>query len=271
MTGAPTAYNGSGPPDPFLRRMTQTITDFIEFPPREAILSKLREADDSSEEIEELYGVIADRLAARTYERSASAFILIELVYDFEETHEGEWSYVLPRAIMSLTGDRDLALTALSAFNEIKDAIGPSEAEVSELVPEPEEEADVPTEPSEDAPEERAGDRASVERETRELFGEDAAEPEPAEPPPREADAPSESDLLMAQLQNAQKALSDMGLGTRVSIDLAMRRSTKDRVSRTLQDISALRTALRRFEELLSRAELQVLESAGLLWGDEEE
>jgi len=45
-----------------------------------------------------------------------------------------------------------------------------------------------------------------------------------------------------------------------------MRRPSRDRVSRTLQDIASLRGALRRFEELLSQAELQVLEAAGVLW-----
>ena len=71
---------------------------------------------------------------------------------------------------------------------------------------------------------------------------------------------------MMQRLQIAQKALADLGLSTRVSIDLAMRRPSRDRVSRTLQDIASLRGALRRFEELLSQAELQVLEAAGVLW-----
>ena len=70
----------------------------------------------------------------------------------------------------------------------------------------------------------------------------------------------------MQKLQTAQKAVADLGLSTRVSIDLTTRRPTPDRVSRTLQDIASLRGALRRFEELLSRAELQVLEAAGVLW-----
>ena len=70
----------------------------------------------------------------------------------------------------------------------------------------------------------------------------------------------------MNKLQLAQKALVDLGLTTRVSIDLAMRRPSRDRVNRTLQDITALRAAMRRFEELLSQAELQVLEAAGVLW-----
>lgn len=75
-------------------------------------------------------------------------------------------------------------------------------------------------------------------------------------------------DLMMSKLQTAQKALSDLGLSTRVSIDLASRRPTRERVSRTLQDVASLRGALRRFEELLSAAELQVLEAAGVLWDD---
>ncbi|MDX1631418.1 MAG: hypothetical protein R3234_06135 [Thermoanaerobaculia bacterium] len=246
--------------------MSQTVTDFIEFPPRDTIVSSLRKMEDSSAELEDLYETIGDRLGDRTYERSASAFILIELVYDFEEGHEGEWSYILPQAIMTLTEDRDLALTALSAFNEIKDAIGPAEVE------EPAEaEPSVEPEGTEGEPVEE--ELTEAELETRELFDDEDEEDGVPETPPedeasstREIRVPSEADLLMSQLQNAQKALSDMGLGTRVSIDLATRRSTKERVSRTLQDISALRTALRRFEELLSRAELMVLESAGLLW-----
>jgi len=71
---------------------------------------------------------------------------------------------------------------------------------------------------------------------------------------------------MMHKLQLAQKALVDLGLATRVSIDLSMRRPSRDRVNRTLQDITALRSAMRRFEELLSQAELQVLEAAGVLW-----
>ncbi len=73
----------------------------------------------------------------------------------------------------------------------------------------------------------------------------------------------------MRKMQNAQKTLSDLGLATRVSIDLTMRRPTRDRVSRTLQEVSSLRSALRRFEELLSEAELQVLEAAGVLWASD--
>jgi hypothetical protein len=206
---------------------SEPISDFIDFPTKEVIVERLRSVDESPR-LDPLYETIGERLASRTYERSASAFILIEMLYDFEETSGGDMSYLLPRSVFSLTGDRDLALSALGAFNEIKDAI--------KLQPAPQSEK------------KKAAPAAVA-----------AVEP----PAPAE---PTEMDLMMHKLQTAQKAVADLGLSTRVSIDLAARRPSKDRVSRTLQDIASLRGALRRFEELLSQAELQVLEAAGVLW-----
>ena len=207
---------------------SEPISDFIDFPSKEVIVERLRSVDESPR-LDPLYETIGERLASRTYERSASAFILIEMLYDFEETAGGDMSYLLPRSVFSLTGDRDLALSALGAFNEIKDAI---KLQAAPPVEKP------------------------------------AAPPPvaPAPAPPPVPAAPTEMDLMMTKLQTAQKAVADLGLSTRVSIDLATRRPTPDRVSRTLQDIASLRGALRRFEELLSQAELQVLEAAGVLW-----
>ena len=208
---------------------SEPISDFIDFPSKEVIVERLRTVDESPR-LDPLYEIIGARLASRTYERSASAFILIEMLYDFEETAGGDMSYLLPRSVFTLTGDRDLALSALGAFNEIKDAIKLQAAPAAEKA------ASAPI-----------------------------AVPPPPTPPPAPA-APTEMDLMMQKLQTAQKAVADLGLSTRVSIDLTTRRPTPDRVSRTLQDIASLRGALRRFEELLSRAELQVLEAAGVLW-----
>ncbi|HET9766823.1 MAG TPA: hypothetical protein VFS60_08245 [Thermoanaerobaculia bacterium] len=203
------------------------ISDFIDFPAKEVIVERLLAVDESPRLVR-LYETIGDRLAAKTYERSASAFILIEMLYDFEEVVGSDMSYLLPRSIYTLTGDRDLALSALGAFNEIKDAI---------VLQAP------PVEPPRAAP-----------------------PPLPAAPMAATAPKPTNTDPMMHKLQLAQKALVDLGLATRVSIDLSMRRPSRDRVNRTLQDITALRSAMRRFEELLSQAELQVLEAAGVLW-----
>lgn len=204
------------------------ISDFIDFPAKEEIVERLLAVDESPRLVR-LYETIGERLAAKTYERSASAFILIEMLYDFEEVVGSDMSYLLPRSVYTLTGDRDLALSALGAFNEIKDAIV-----LQAPQPEPPRAAPPPL---------------------------PAAAPVAAAPP-----QPTETDVMMHKLQLAQKALVDLGLATRVSIDLSMRRPSRDRVNRTLQDITALRSAMRRFEELLSQAELQVLEAAGVLW-----
>jgi hypothetical protein len=207
------------------------VSDFIDFPAKEVIVERLRAVDESPR-LTGLYETIGDRLATKTYERSASAFILIEMLYDFEEVVGGDMSYLLPRSIYTLTGDRDLALSALGAFNEIKDAIVlQAPAETPAVVPPP--------------------------------------LPAPASTPKAPAAVPKakrDTDLMMHKLQFAQKALSDLGLSTRVAIDMSMRQPSRDRVNRTLQDIAALRAAMRRFEELLSQAELQVLEAAGVLW-----
>ena len=98
------------------------VNDFIDFPSKDEIVALLRTMDESPRLLP-LYENIGDRLAARTYESSASAFILIEMLYEYEESAGDDMSYLLPRSVLTLTGDRDLALSALGAFNEIKDAI----------------------------------------------------------------------------------------------------------------------------------------------------
>jgi hypothetical protein len=212
------------------------VSDFIDFPSKEEIVARLR-AMDESPRLMPLYEIIGERLAARTYESSASAFILIEMLYDYEESAGDDMSYLLPRSVLVLTGDRELALSALGAYNEIKDALRLQTAAASQTAP-----PAVPV-PAVEPP----------------------VPPRPASPQVKE---PSDMDLMMHKLQTAQKALADLGLTTRVSIDLASRRPTRERVSRTLQDVASLRGALRRFEELLSEAELRVLEAAGVLWDE---
>ena len=221
-----------GPPD-----APDAVSDFIDFPSKDEIVARLRSVDESPH-LQGLYETIGERLAARTYESSASAFIIIEMLYEFEESAGSDMSYLLPRSVLTLTGDRDLALSALGAFNEIKEALRAQAAAV-------------PERPTTAPPPIAAG-----------------AGPRSSSP---RAEEPTEMDLMMNKLQAAQKALFDLGLSTRVSIDLTTRRPTRERVSRTLQDVASLRGALRRFEELLSEAELRVLEAAGVLWDDPED
>ena len=51
-------------------------TEFLIFPEKDSILQSLRSAGGASRERENLYELIAERLAGRTYERTAFAFIL---------------------------------------------------------------------------------------------------------------------------------------------------------------------------------------------------
>lgn len=75
----------------------------------------------------------------------------------------------------------------------------------------------------------------------------------------------SEEEELMLDLQRAQKRVTDLGLSTRVSIELALTRPSREGVGGTLREISTLRSALRRFEELLLESEERILEAIGVL------
>lgn len=79
---------------------------------------------------------------------------------------------------------------------------------------------------------------------------------------------PSAEELLMLDLMKAQKGVTDAGLSTRVSIELALSRSGRQGVGNTLREIGELRSRLRRFEELLRDAEDRILESIGVLEQD---
>lgn len=208
-----------------------TSTLFVDFPRSKEILEKLR-AIEASEELEPLFVVISERLASRTYEASAFVFILIELIYEFEDTASSDLGYLLPKIILSLTGNTGLALTAVDAFTEIKDSFLDGSGD----------EADATSRRSRDAPPATG----------------DSLRAEPAPIPP-------EDEQRMTGLQVAQKRITDLGLMTRVSIEIAVRRPDRENVSRTLREIAHLRSALRTFEEHLIRSEQEVLRAAGIL------
>jgi hypothetical protein len=207
-----------------------TQTEFLDFPPGDEIRSLLRGVDDAAEDLEPLREAIANRLGDRTYERSAAAFLLIETIYDFEDKAQRELSYLLPRCVYVLTGDRDLALSALSAYNEIKDAFRQQGPVVME-----DPEAELFLEEDEDC---------------------DDTVPIPTVENP---DMVRRADELLSELQGAQKSLIDSGLSARVSLDLTARRPTPERRVRTQEDLDRLRLALRHFESLIEGAELEVL------------
>lgn len=241
---------------------TGQITDprksaiFLTFPPRAEVLAKLRGIEGYEPDLDPLVAAVTDRLAGGSYEASAFVFILIELVYDFEVSTFQNLAFLLPRTVQALTGDPFLAGYAHDAYREIKESI---EGVIDET----------PTQKVATAADGNGRVVAAP------APGPPPARVEPAVPPPRPqpaapaVEAPVDPavaaarDELMAELQSAQKRLNDLGLGTRLSIETALARPSGANVSRTLKEVLVLRGHLRRFEELLSRAEEQILDAAG--------
>lgn len=210
-----------------------TPSNFIAFPEKGEILQKLRSIEGYRPAIEPLCEQISERLALKAYDRSAFVFILIEMVYEIEEETGEDFDVLLPRAVLALSGDIHLAATASDAFQEIKEAIQPSEkADASRGDAESEDVPELPSTPDLLTP------RASV----------------------------NEVQLvLMTDLQFVGKRLSDLGLSARMLIEMALSHPSHDNVRWSLQEISSLRAELRCFEELLSESEERILESAGVL------
>jgi hypothetical protein len=200
-------------------------SSFIEFQDRPEILRRLRTIDIHTPEFDPLFEPIAERLNSRAYDRSAFVFILIELIYDFEGL-VNDFGDLLGRLVFALTGDLDLVGESLEAFEEICQTIDPS------FVP-------------------------AVKSTQRSLF---AARPfDPSE------EARDDRERLMVELQRAQKRIADFGLKTRLSIESALVRPTRENVGLTLREISDLRASLLHFESLLRGSEERILEAIGLL------
>ncbi len=96
------------------------MSDYISFPSADEIVSRLRPSANGEPVREDLCRMIAERLASRTYESAAFAFILMEVIHELEARQGQDLTELLPRCILALTGDRDLARSAVQSFEEIK-------------------------------------------------------------------------------------------------------------------------------------------------------
>ncbi|MEM6796740.1 MAG: hypothetical protein AAF725_22395 [Acidobacteriota bacterium] len=207
----------------------QAESTFVEFPGRQRVLRRLRAIDVYETSMEPMFQLVADRLAGAAYDRSAFVFILLELIYEFEQDSI-TFSDMLGRLVFALAEDLDLVGEALEAFEEIQRTLTPSGQSSAEpaaevrAVPEP------------------------------------AARAEGAE-----WHEDPDQEHLMLELQSTQKRLLDFGLATRVSIEMALARPSRENVQQTLRDVSELRQNLLRFEELLHESEQRILEAIGVL------
>lgn len=97
------------------------MSQYITFPPKPVLLERLRLLGDGSAARDELYQRIAERFAARTCEKAAFAFLLIETLHQNRHAVEEDLGEFLPRCILGLCGDEELARSARSAFRELKE------------------------------------------------------------------------------------------------------------------------------------------------------
>lgn len=228
---------------------------FVSFPEKEEVLEKLRAMDGYKPELEPLFRLAAERLALKAYDRSAFVFILIELIYEFKGIYGGPMTDLLARSVLALTRDSELAQSALEAYDEINATLEPEGPE------EPAPETAEATSKAKGSPVEDGLDDAFLE----EAFP--VSEDETIGPYlPRVRS--QEQERLMRDLQEAQKELADLGLATRMAIDMTLSRPSRDEVSHTLREIESLRSVLRRFDALLAESEIEILQEIGVLKRD---
>ena len=95
------------------------MTQYKSFPPLDEIVRRLEAMDGYRPDRAELYGQIADRLARKTLDSAAFALLLIELLHRHDGPQVDDLAEFLPRCILALSGDEELADSARQAFREL--------------------------------------------------------------------------------------------------------------------------------------------------------
>lgn len=237
---------------------------FVRFTDREDIFEALCKTESYTPDHEPLYALTAERLANKAYDSSAFVFILIELIYEFEISYQ-MFSRLLSEFVMALTDDIYLAASALDAYQEVRTTLEfASDSQASSSSQERDPSAAQSPEPY---PGESSGPEVEA---TTQVVQTRSSVPTSEKKRDAPAKAPNsagdlEQERLMVNLQLAQKKISDLGLSTRMALEMALARPDRDSVRQTLTKVHALRTAVRHFEELLSQSEDRILETIGIL------
>lgn len=210
--------------------MALAKSSFVEFPNRKRLLDRLYSLEVYEHNMDPMVRLVADRLEGKAYDRSAFVFILLELIYEYEQDAIS-FSDLLGHIVFALTEDLDLVGEALEAFEEIRATLEPPPDSETEAAP-----PDEPLPPPEDA---------------QDIW-----------------DPVADQERLMLELQQAQKGVADLGLTTRASIEQALARPNRAKVGQTLGQIAKLRSGLLQFEELLRESEQKILRSIGVLADD---
>lgn len=99
------------------------MAQYKSFPPVDEIFRRLEAMDGYRPDRAALYGQIAERLAGKTFDNAAFALLLIELLHRHDGPPVDDLAEFLPRCILTLSGDEELAASARQAFREL----GPGE------------------------------------------------------------------------------------------------------------------------------------------------
>lgn len=95
------------------------MTTYLEFSDAESLLGRLRSIDAGWPPRERLYDAIATQLATRTLDSAAFSFLLIELLHRHRDEVGEDLGTFLPKCILALTEDRELADSARAAYHEL--------------------------------------------------------------------------------------------------------------------------------------------------------
>ena len=95
------------------------MAQYKSFPPIDEIFRRLEAMDGYRPDRLELYGQIAERLAGKTFDNAAFALLLIELLHRHKGPEIDDLAEFLPRCILTLTADEELAASARQAFSEL--------------------------------------------------------------------------------------------------------------------------------------------------------
>jgi hypothetical protein len=99
------------------------LTEYIHFPTQQEIFHALRHHGGWQPVRAQLFETLSKRLARRTYDSAAFVFILMEIVYELEETHGQSLTSALQRCVLALTDDNALAQSAIDSFAEIRGSV----------------------------------------------------------------------------------------------------------------------------------------------------
>ena len=93
--------------------------NYVELPSEAEILERLRAIGGGSRARDLVFQKVAKQLASRTLDNAAFSFLLMEMLHRFEWALGEEAAQFLPKCILALTGDSELATSARAAYDEL--------------------------------------------------------------------------------------------------------------------------------------------------------